>query len=118
MRYNYEEFKQYEQIEDLKNPFVATYKLDDGSVFYVEPVFHLKMEGVKLFREERYADLLKEMERLVRKNKIVVFCGEDDEESYGEITSVEGAIYLTIEDVCAPIHIYVENKSRGSDYGD
>jgi hypothetical protein len=118
MKFNYEEFKQYEQIEDKNYPFVATYKLDDGSVFYVEPVFHLKMEGVKQFRGERYLDLLKEMERLVRKNKIVVFCGEDDEESYGEIISVEGAIYLTIEDVCNPIHIYMENKSRGSDYGD
>jgi hypothetical protein len=54
------------------------------------------------------------MERLVKKNKLVVFVGDEE----NEITEVEGAIYLTIQDVCNPIKVYMEDKSRGSDYGD
>ena len=46
---------------------------------------------------------------------IVVFVGEED---YEITKDVEGAIYLTIQDVCDPLLIFVEDKSRGSDYGD
>ena len=54
------------------------------------------------------------MERIVKRNHLVVFIGDDDE----EITDVNGAIYLTVQDITNPLQIYVEDKSRGSDYGD
>ena len=37
--------------------------------------------------------------------------------AYDELEK-EGFIYLEITDVTDPLHIYVEDKSRGSDYGD
>ena len=80
----------------------------------MEPVFLLKLEGIKQFVEESFLEVISEMERLVKRNHLVVFVGEEEE----EITKVEGAIYLTIQDVCNPLQVYVEDKSRGSDYGD
>lgn len=120
MKFNYEEFRKYEQIEDKDNPFLACYKLPNGHVFYVEPVFHLKMEGVKQFHEDRFNDLLSEIDRLVNKNKKIIFTGADEEDDImGEGEGViDDTIYLTIQDVCNPIHLYMEDKSRGSDYGD
>ena len=54
------------------------------------------------------------MERVVHKYHLVVFINDEDE----EISDVEGATYLTIQDICNPLQIFVEDKSRGSDYGD
>jgi hypothetical protein len=102
------------KINDLKNPYTPCYEYPTGERFYVEPVFLLQLDGVKQFVSERFLDVIKEMERLVKKNRLVVFIGEED----NEITNVENAIYLTIQDVCNPINVYMEDKSRGSDYGD
>jgi hypothetical protein len=111
---HYEEWKDLAYSIDEKNPYCAKFTYPTGDVFYIEPVFHLQMEGLKQRREDRIPDLLKEMERIVKKNHLVVFVGDEDD----YISEVPGAIYLTIQDVCNPIHIFVEDKSRGSDYGD
>ena len=103
-----------QKIEDVSNKYTDCYVYPNGDRFYVEPVFLLKLSGMKQFFSERFDEIIKEMERLVKKNHLVVFVGDDEE----EITNVEGAIYLTIQDVCNPIKIYPEDKSRGSDYGD
>ena len=102
------------KVVDPNNPYTPCYEYENGERFYVEPVFLLQLEGVKQFVTERFDDVILEMERLVKKNKLVVFIGEED----NEITEVENAIYLTVQDVCNPIRVYVEDKSRGSDYGD
>lgn len=54
------------------------------------------------------------MEIIVKKNRLVVFTGDFESSP----TEAEGAIYLEITDITNPLHIYVEDKSRGSDYGD
>lgn len=108
------EWKHLELVEDKRNPYSACYRYPNGDIFYVEPVYYLKLEGMKQFASERFDEIIQEMERLVKKNHIVVFVGEEDE----EFTEVEGAIYLTIQDIANPLKIYVEDKSRGSDYGD
>lgn len=102
------------KIQDNKNPYTYCYQYDNGDTFYVEPVFILKLSGMKQFVPDRFNEIINEMERLVKKNHLIVFIGDEDQ----EITDVEGAIYLTIQDVCNPLKIYVEDKSRGSDYGD
>ena len=59
------------------------------------------------------------MEKLVRKNKKVIFSGLDEE--YEDEPATKGAedyIILTLFDILDMLGIYVENKSRGSDYGD
>ena len=110
----YELWNQLEQVKDPKNPFTKCYRYENGDTFYVEPVYLLKLSGMEQFVPESINKVVDEMERLVRTNHLVVFIGDEDE----EITEVDGAIYLTIQDVCNPIHVYVEDKSRGSDYGD
>ena len=54
------------------------------------------------------------MEEVVRKNKKVVFTADFENPQ----TEVEGYIYLEIHDITDPLCIFVEDKSRGSDYGD
>lgn len=107
-------WNELKRVEDKNNPYTPCYEYETKERFYVEPVFLLQLDGVKQFVNERFFDVINEMERLVKKNKLVVFVGDEE----NEITEVEGAIYLTIQDVCNPIKVYMEDKSRGSDYGD
>ncbi|MBR0295134.1 MAG: hypothetical protein IJQ67_04435 [Bacilli bacterium] len=110
----YEEFKHLKIIEDKHNPFCTLYEYDDGSRFYIEPAFYTQLLGFKEKRESDYPRILKRMEEVVRKNKRVVFTSEYENPQ----TEVEGYIYLEISDITDPLNIYVEDKSRGSDYGD
>lgn len=103
-----------ERFVDKKNPYTYAFKYDEDNLFYVEPVFLLKLSGIEQFASDKFDLVVEEMKRIVLKNHKVVFIGEEDE----EFTQVDGAIYLTIQDVCNPIKVYVEDKSRGSDYGD
>ena len=102
------------KVEDPNNKYSTCYLYPTGDKFYVEPVFLLKLSGMKQYFSDRFDEIILEMERIVKKNHLVVFIGEEEE----EITNVDGAVYLTIQDVCNPLKIYPEDKSRGSDYGD
>ena len=111
----YEEFKQYKYVKDNKNPFCNHYVLDDGSSFYVEPVFYTQLQGFKDRHPiEKYNEIIDKMIALVKRNKKVVFAGNFE---YPQ-TEVEGYIFLEITDVTDPLRIFVDDKSRGSDYGD
>ena len=110
----HEEFKDLKIIEDKHNPFCTLYELDDGSRFYLEPAFYTQMLGFKEKREIEYPRIIQRMLEVVRKNKRVVFTAEFENPQ----TEVEGYIYLEITDITDPLNIYVEDKSRGSDYGD
>lgn len=41
---NYQEWAHLTQGEDAKNPFSALYFYEDGSCFYVEPIFYTQLE--------------------------------------------------------------------------
>lgn len=110
----YVEWKDLAREIDKNNPYSDLFIYPNGDKFYIEPVFYLKLNNFKMHYLENYNDVLKEMERLVKRNHLVVFIGDDDE----EITEVPNAIYLTIQDVTNPLGLFVEDKSRGSDYGD
>ena len=110
----YEEFKQLKIIEDKNNPFCTLYELEDGSRFYLEPAFYTQMQGFKERREEDYPRIINQMLEVVKRNKKVVFTAEYENPQ----TEVEGYIYLEITDITNPLKIFVEDKSRGSDYGD
>ena len=111
---NYEEFKHLKIIEDKNNPFCTLYEYDDGSRFYIEPAYYTQMLGFKEKRLEDYPRIIEKMEEVVRKNKKVVFTADFENPQ----TEVEGYIYLEISDIADPLCIFVEDKSRGSDYGD
>ena len=110
----YEEFKDLELLEDKKNPFCRLYSLPTGETFYIEPVFYTQMMGFKELRTEEYPRIIEAMIDVVKKNKKVVFTANYECPQ----TEVEGYIFLEITDITNPLKIFVEDKSRGSDYGD
>lgn len=108
------EFEHLKQIEDNNNPFSALYQFDSGESFYVEPVFYTMLQGFKDHHPDKYPLIVEEILKVVKKNKKVVFTGNYD----CPLTNAEGYIYLEITDITNPLQIFVEDKSRGSDYGD
>ena len=110
----YEEFANLTRLEDKNNPFCAKFMYPSGETFYIEPVFLTQLHGFRDHYKDSYPSILKRMEEIVLKNKKVVFTGNFEFPQ----TEVEGYIFLEITDVTDPLQIYVEDKSRGSDYGD
>ena len=111
----YEEFSKFKLVLDEKNPFCNHYVLDSGEEFYVEPVFYTQFQGFKDRHSlDSYNSIINKMIEVVKKNKRVVFVGNFE---YPQ-TEVDGFIFLEITDITDPLQIFVEDKSRGSDYGD
>ena len=110
----YVEFEQYKIVEDKENPFSTLYELESGERFYVEPVFYTMLMGFKDHHANRIPEIVNRMIEEVKKNKKVVFTGNFD----CPLTNVDGYVFLEITDVTDPLKIFVEDKSRGSDYGD
>ena len=112
---NYEEFKNFKEVKDLKNPFCKHYVVDSNVDFYIEPVFYTQLKGFEeRHKKADYQKIIDKMIEVVKKNKKVVFVGNFDNPQ----TEVEGYIFLEVTDITDPLKIFVEDKSRGSDYGD
>ena len=109
----YKEWEHLEISKDKDNPLVDVYHLEDA-LFYIEPAFYTQFVNLKNLHPERIDEVVKLMNETVLKEKRVVFC-HDFENPY---VQKEGFIYLEIEDITNPLKIFVEDKSRGSDYGD
>ncbi|HNX16499.1 MAG TPA: hypothetical protein PKO28_03975 [Bacilli bacterium] len=110
----YPEFEHLKRIEDSHNPFSALYEYPDGSCFYIEPIFYTHLKGFKQHYPNEFSLILKEMEKVTKKNKKVIFTGDYDFPH----TVASDFIFLEITDITNPLHLFVEDKSRGSDYGD
>ena len=115
---NYEEFKHLKLIEDKLNPFCKLYEYEDGSRFYIEPIFYSYLQNFKMTHESDFDKVLLEMERIVKRNKKVIFTGMDEEFEDEPVTKQDDYIVLTLFDILNKLQIFIENKSRGSDYGD
>ena len=111
---NFEEFKQFKQVKDEKNPFTPHFIIDEECDFYVEPVVFTQLHGFQERHPDKYDLIIQSLIERVKKNKKVIFVG--DYENY--FTEKEGYIYLELLDITNPLQIFVEDKSRGSDYGD
>ena len=111
---NYQEWAHLTQGEDAKNPFSALYFYEDGSCFYVEPIFYAQLEEFQRHYPESLSLILEEMKRIVKANHKVVFTGDYE----APLSHVEDAVYLEIFDITDRLQLFVEDKSRGSDYGD
>lgn len=116
--FNYKEWEKLKQIKDKANPFSALYEYEDGSRFYIEPMFYSYLTHTFIIYENEKQRILDEMENIVKKNRLVIFTGMDEEVDEEPLTKNEDAIFLTIYDVLDRLHIFIDNKSRGSDYGD
>lgn len=108
------EFQHLKQPKDDNNPFSPLYEFDSGERFYVEPVFYTMLQGFKDHHPDKYPMIVEEILKVAKENKKVVFTGNYE----CPLTNVEGYIFLEITDITDPLHIFVEDKSRGSDYGD
>lgn len=110
----YPEFCQYKSFVDPSFPLVNAYRTKDGHVFYVEPGFYLGLQGYKERRFDRFDEIMAAIDKVVSDNEKVIFTGNFE----SPFMSKEGFIYREIQDIADPLGIYVEDKSRGSDYGD
>jgi len=110
----YPEFNQYKAFLDKENPFCNAYLSHAGHLFYVEPGFYEGMKGYQEKRPERYQDLLHGIYDVIEKNAKIVFTWNFE----SPFVLKEDFIYREISDIADPLGIYVEDKSRGSDYGD
>ena len=90
------------------------YKDDEGNSFYVEPGFYDGLRGFKEKRAEDFDRIMAAIDETIKKNHKVIFTADFE---YPWITR-EGYIYREIHDITDPLLIFVEDKSRGSDYGD
>ena len=108
-------FKEYKIVKDPNNPFSDHYVIDVETDFYIEPAFYTQLKGFEdRHSGDNFQRILNRMIEVVKKNKKVVFVGNFE---YPQ-TEVENYIYLEITDITDPLKIFVEDKSRGSDYGD
>lgn len=111
---NYPEWADRQLMIDLRNKIAKCYKNNDGSIFYVEPGFYKAFEALKNIYPDRIDDVLRKMDELTSSNKKVVYVSDPDD----PLVIVEKAKYITIFDLTDSIGLLLEDKSRGSDYGD
>ena len=112
----YPEFEHLKQVKDENNPFCPLFYLEGGECFYLEPVFYTHLMGFKDLREKEYPLIINRMLEVVKKNKKVIFTG--NYECPQTLVDDDEFIILEINDITDPLGIFVEDKSRGSDYGD
>ena len=110
----YPEFDKYTPSVDKENPFCNAYTTKEGHLFFVEPWFYVGLTGFKEKRAERFDEIMKAIDEIVAKNERVIFTGDFE----SPFIVRDGFIYREIHDITDPLKIYVEDKSRGSDYGD
>ena len=90
------------------------YEFEDGSKFYCEHSFITQLTNLLNLRKEQKDIILNKMIELVRKNGKTQFVHDYE----FPMVVLDGFIMLEIEDILNPLHIFMEDKSRGSDYGD
>ena len=112
---DFKEFNHLDKREDPNNPFCGLFFYPSGESFYIEPVFYTQLMGFKDHHPDKIDLILNKMEELVKKNKKIVFAGNFE---HPLTETKDNYIFLEITDVTNPLQIFVEDKSRGSDYGD
>ena len=110
----YEEFKDFKLVKDNDNPFTPHFIIDEECDFYVEPIVFTQLHGFQERHPDKYQLIIDSLVKRVKSLKKVIFVG--DFENY--FTEKDGYIYLELLDITDPLKIFVEDKSRGSDYGD
>ncbi|MCR5491679.1 MAG: hypothetical protein K6F32_06095 [Bacilli bacterium] len=111
---HYDEFDKYESLIDSENKLVHFYQDELGNRFYVEPGFYSGLMGFKEKRAERFDEIMASIDATIKKEHKVIFTADFE----NPWITREGFIYREILDITDPLQIFVEDKSRGSDYGD
>ncbi len=111
---NYKEFNHLKLIKDSKVPFCNVYELEDGERLIIEPLFYTQLEGMKRLHESKMDIIIDAIINEARKHKNVIFTADYDD----PYVDLPGYVYREMNDITDPLLIFVEDKSRGSDYGD
>lgn len=110
----YNEWKKYPKHNDSKSALCPGYILSAEARFIMEPGFYTQLENLKPLFPDRYDEVIDAINQKVIKNKHVFFTVDIE----APFVNLENYIYLEITDILNPLKIFVEDKSRGSDYGD
>lgn len=110
---NFDIFKDFTRIEDSSLPHCGVFKYDD-SIFIIEPNFYTQLKGMKEHHYDKFDIIMNRLIEIVKKNKKVIFTGDFE----APVVYKDDYIYQEITDITDPLKIFVEDKSRGSDYGD
>ncbi len=108
------EFNHLKQIKDELNPFSLCYEVSDA-IFYVEPAFLTMLNNLKeMYSPDDYSRVINKMVEVAKERKRVIYTYDYE----NPLTKKDGFIYLELTDITDMLQIYIEDKSRGSDYGD
>lgn len=108
---NYEEFSKYKEVTN--NKFVKKFA-DGKNFFYIEPAFYTQLLGIKERLPEEFNKVIKTMEEIVQENKFVAFVYDFET----PFLDYKECVLRELVDVTDKCKVFVEDKSRGSDYGD
>ena len=112
---NYVEFSHLERIEDENNKFCPGFRLPTGEIFFIEPAFYTQLTNFKtLYNETDFNRICKKMIELAKERKHIIYAYDFE----NPFMQKDGYIYLEFIDICDLLKIQIEDKSRGSDYGD
>lgn len=111
----YKEWEKYQLVNDKENPFSNLYIVNDTDSFYIEPAFYTLLTNFKeMYSKKDYERILNKMDELVNQRHKIIFTYDYE----NPLTHKEGYIYLEFLDITDQLKIIIDDKSRGSDYGD
>lgn len=111
---NYEEFTPYQRVETPLTNFAHGYQLETGEVFYIEPWFYTQFTRLAERFPDMVSPLVDAMINRAKKHKYVVFARDFQ----NLLIKDERYVAIEIDDLIAELNIVIDDKSRGSDYGD
>ena len=111
---NYEEFKDLKEVELKETKLIKCFELSSGERFFIEPPFYTQLMSLKEIYPDDFPKVIEHMKKLAKERKYVGFVYDFE----NPFVHIDGFKYLEITDVTDPIHVFYEDKSRGSDYGD
>lgn len=111
----YPEFERLVNMVDLRNRFAACYRDENGNVFYIEPGFYKALQAIRNIYPDRYDEAIETVLLFASQNPITIFAQDGD----NPIVEIEQkAVILSPADIIDRMGLIIEDKSRGSDYGD
>jgi len=113
MELDYEIFNKFEKVEIEGAGVCGCFKIDDA-IFIIEPNYYTQLLGMKEHHADRFNEIINKMIEVVKTNKKVIFTADFEFPA----CHLDNFIYREITDITDPLLIFVEDKSRGSDYGD
>ena len=111
---NYEEFSDLKEVALNETKLIKCFELPTHERFFVEPPFYTQLMTLKEIYPDDFPKVIEHMKKLAKERKYVGFVYDFE----NPFVHIDGFKYLEITDVTDPIHVFYEDKSRGSDYGD